>query len=173
MHFRIVVIGSDVAAQLEPYRFREKKLQDPFDAIFEETGSGKWDQWEIGGRWKDFFILKNGKRATTAAKAEIDFEAIQAEHVDKIRRYKERAGRATRNLGGGGSTALDEIRAVDIWVSQAAWRPFAVVRDSGWYELGELILERPEEESKRVGLMNRLLGEIGDTTVLTVVDCHI
>jgi hypothetical protein len=38
----------------------------------------KWDWWVVGGRWPDFLLLKNGKRADWARKGDIDFAAMRA-----------------------------------------------------------------------------------------------
>lgn len=51
----------------------------------------KWDWYVLGGRWSNFLVLKNGNRADSAKKSEIDFQAMRqnaavaaAEKYDKF-----------------------------------------------------------------------------------------
>lgn len=49
--------------------------------------NAKWDWWTTGGRWSGFLLLKNGERANSALKADIDFEKKiqEGEEAAKIR----------------------------------------------------------------------------------------
>ncbi len=45
--------------------------------------NSKWDWYSVGGRWSDFFILKNGEKSDCAMKKDIDFESIRNEAAFK------------------------------------------------------------------------------------------
>jgi hypothetical protein len=49
------------------------------DVIRRTNPNKKWDWYVIGGRWKDFLLLKNGKRADWAYKEDIDFDGMRDE----------------------------------------------------------------------------------------------
>ena len=52
--------------------------------------NGKWDWYSLGGRWKDYLLLKDGTTADEAMKKEIDFEGmINEQKKDYIDLYKE------------------------------------------------------------------------------------
>lgn len=52
--------------------------------------NSKWDWYSIGGRWSDFFKLKNGKYADEAKKSDIDFQSMRDDAKAKaLKRYAE------------------------------------------------------------------------------------
>jgi len=65
-HFSVLVIGKNIKKQLEP--FYESSWGD---------AEKKWDWYQIGGRWKNFFKLKNGEFANSAALKDIDFDGMR------------------------------------------------------------------------------------------------
>ena len=51
--------------------------------IERDTPNGKWDGFQLGGRWSDFFLLYSGERTHTAVLKEIDFSGMARECVEK------------------------------------------------------------------------------------------
>ena len=48
----------------------------------------RWDWYEIGGRWKDKLLLKNGTLKNSAVKSDIDFETIRKEYnIESKKKY--------------------------------------------------------------------------------------
>lgn len=50
--------------QIEDGKYKVVRRTNPND---------KWDWWEIGGRWSDFFLLNSGEKSNYARKRDIDF----------------------------------------------------------------------------------------------------
>lgn len=48
--------------------------------------NAKWDWYRIGGRWQDFYLLKNGRRFCLAQKGAIDFEKMREGARNKVGR---------------------------------------------------------------------------------------
>ena len=93
----------------------------------------KWDWYEIGGRWKDNLVLKNGKNADSATKGEIDW-----------------------NTTG---------------------RLFGILVDGKWHEQAEMgwwgMTRKEKNEKDWIKKYNKLISDLPDSTLITVVDCHI
>lgn len=51
--------------------------------IERDTPNGKWDGFQLGGRWSDFFLLYSGERTHTAMLKDIDFSGMTRECVEK------------------------------------------------------------------------------------------
>ena len=55
---------------------------------FAENPNKKWDLWELGGRWSNFLLLKNGLKANAAQVQDIDFEGMRsAAELEEAKRY--------------------------------------------------------------------------------------
>lgn len=50
----------------------------------------KWDWWTVGGRWSGFLLLRDGGRSNSARVADIDFDGMRRDHVEKeLARYRQ------------------------------------------------------------------------------------
>lgn len=94
MHFPLLVIAAehdDLDALLWPYcqnnddhGYCEFEENDEFD-VDPETGrrgywwnpDTEWDWWEIGGRWPNQLVLKDGTRANRARIVDLDLDALR------------------------------------------------------------------------------------------------
>jgi len=186
-HFAVLVVGEDIAKQLQPYHeFECTGIDDQYVqeidvteeckkhgldwygledktvtneaqidrknkhkygfAIIDNKGNlvkavnrtnpnKKWDWWTIGGRWSDYFLLKDGTRASYGLKKEIDF----AETMKVC--------------------------------------TFAVVKESQWYEKGEMgwwaIVNNQKDLDVWRKEFHSLIENLSEETLLTIVDCHI
>jgi hypothetical protein len=70
-HFTVLVIGDNPEKQLAPFK----------EDLYDNTNpNGKWDWYSLGGRWSDFFKIKNKETCLDCAlKKDIDFEGMKAE----------------------------------------------------------------------------------------------
>lgn len=86
------------SAQLAALRMRLKEISEEEgreykidgDRVVKETTynpQSKWDWYEVGGRWSGFFTLKDGSKADSATKGEIDFEGMRKHEEDEARKY--------------------------------------------------------------------------------------
>lgn len=55
-------------------------------AIDRTNPNGKWDWWEVGGRWNGFLWLTNGQRADSAEKGDVDTAAMEQHVADEARK---------------------------------------------------------------------------------------
>ena len=53
--------------------------EDNVTVINRTNPNAKWDYWKIGGRWNEFFPLRNGLKANQATIGEIDFDQARLE----------------------------------------------------------------------------------------------
>lgn len=122
---------------------------DEEQCVFDEEGNivkiirltnpnAQWDWYEVGGRWKNFFLLKDGSRADQAEKGEIDW--------DKMRELNEDT-------------------------------TFSVVKNRKWFERGSMgwwgIVSDEKDQEKWTAEFRKLIDELSDNELLTLVDCHI
>jgi hypothetical protein len=128
--------------------------------------SAKWDWYAIGGRWSDFFTLKDGTKADVARKGDVDVNYMRGE-----------AGAAA---GEEWDKAEDYMIPREEYVERArskALMTFAFVKDKMWNERGDMGWwgcvsdEKPVDEW--VAAFNKMFDELPDNTLLTLVDCHI
>lgn len=271
-HFAVLVVGEDIAKQLQPYHeFECTEIDDQYVqeidvteeckkhgldwygledktvtneaqidrknkhkygfAIIDNKGNlvkavnrtnpnKKWDWWTIGGRWSDYFLLKDGTRASYGFKKEIDFEtmkegaglragnlydevyAVIGDAFEKFIPWKtmmlvhknnfEQAQKeyskqtAIKRLRKNRDLALRVIGLEDFLISREEYVQnakddiictFAVVKDSQWYEKGEMGWWEMVDDEKDPDVWRKefhsLIENLSEETLLTIVDCHI
>ena len=202
-HFVVLVIGKDPEKQLEPYwelDLPTKKLGNDPRAVFEvkivedrseetfnqwkeenpglnkkynyenatewlkewhgfilKKGSGygyyhnpnaKWDGFEIGGRWTGYFELKEGKSGIVGT------PGLMTEPAKK--------------------GFVDQVKKGDV---KNIKTPSAVVKNGIWFERGEMswfgIVTNEKEKDSWEEEFRKLLEDVSNNTLLTVIDCHI
>jgi len=197
-HFTVLVIGDNIEDQLAPYdekleteeyfekEVSEKEIKEFVDfyaekspenkklsveELYKKVGEdwnyncwrfedgkineystynpdSKWDWWVVGGRWRGYFKLKEGK---------------------------------TGELGESGLGDNDPEYDADIALKgdiDGKIQPtFAVVKDGEWYEKGNMgwwgIVSNRKEQKDWDKEFERLLKDVSDDTLLTIIDCHI
>jgi len=102
--------------------------------------NNKWDWWQIGGRWANFFLLKRGQGyADSALKGRIDFTGMRIDAVSKASAHWREVRVAT---GGLGWTSFDDLK-VKFGINQNG--PFDEVREAYWSQPALAILtEHPK-----------------------------
>jgi len=163
----------------------------------------KWDWYVIGGRWSGFFILKNGakgklgesgfsdrkkenenfNRADQALKKDIDWDAMRQDQVNKAKKiWQEIIVEKKGNLPPEMISFIYGINPDDTlekFIEKRDKFPstFAVLKDGKWYEKGEMgwwgitTNEKPEDQWNTE--FQKLIEDLPDDTLLTIVDCHI
>lgn len=56
------------------YRMRNGEV---VEVIRRTNPNSKWDGWNVGGRWRNFFLLKDGNYSSFAKKSDIDIEKMR------------------------------------------------------------------------------------------------
>lgn len=92
-HF-VVVCATHTSDELEldellaPYdeNLEVEESEDDEGNTYMYNPDAKWDWWTVGGRWSDYFILKDGTKANSAQKSEIDFKTKRSELVASARK---------------------------------------------------------------------------------------
>lgn len=82
---------------------------EPVKFINRTNKNAKWDWWVEGGRWGDWLKLKDGRRADSARKGDIDFESMRDEAGAKAAADWDKAATAT-----GGQTWLSWVHMRDV-----------------------------------------------------------
>lgn len=192
-------------------------------AVNRTNPNKQWDWWVAGGRWSNSLKLKDGTKADSAIKANIDFEGMRdeagseaAEARDKAEAAKVAAGlahetiweswehvREVRHKGDieaarafyQGQPAVQAVRKVfdnpfydvdqhlmprDQYIQKArdgAVVFYAMVKDSKWLAKGEMgwfgMSDDKVSQEDWNREVNKMLDELPDDTLITVVDCHI
>ena len=150
-----------------------------------------WDWYIIGGRWLGYFKLKKGRKGTLgrcgtggnrptyeadqARKGDIDFDRMR--RAEKLRsHYRKKVVQVKKVVSFwtygvcGNDTKNNYIK----WQSSIA--TFAVVKNGQWYErgMGWFGMTRNEKPyDVWYEEFDKLLADVPDDTMLTVVDCHI
>ena len=157
----------------------------------------KWDWYRIGGRWSDFFILKQGaeglvgspplctesptdlRAADQARKCDIDWEAMQERGRREAEKKWELAMQKAypyREQWGYGLYPTDTKQSFTAREGRLAGTTFAVLMDGNWVERveGGWTPEGPSEKSMSEWHQKfmSLLEKIPNDAVLTLVDCH-
>lgn len=144
MHYKTLVIGPSVEAQLEP--FDEAIVVAPYVDEHGETTTAspdaRFDWWVIGGGWSPALVRTDGTEGDTARKGDVDFVALEA-----------RDGRPF------------SVHAV---VAEGVWRE---PERTGTTDFGVTVATEEDLAAWRVWVEMFLHG-LPDQAVLTVVDCH-
>ena len=157
----------------------------------------KWDWYEIGGRWSDELILRNGKKADQAYVRNIDFKKMfeatpeQLEYANTFWKYyvegEEYPGTKEELESKIGHPFYrqeyykEKYKTLAGYIkAQSEWHTYAVVdADGSWHEPGEMgwwgiSSASIDAESKwESEFYERFIKDLPPDTVLTVVDCHI
>lgn len=159
--------------------------------------NAKWDWYQIGGRWSGFFKLKpntSGKLgeksfmvegdiptgyADQARKGDIDWEGMCKEGYEHAEKDWDKAHNLEANDEGRYFTyGIKKDDTKESFCKRCSSPcTFAVLKDGVWYERGEMgwwaCVSNEKEESEWEEEFNKLIENLPDDTLLTVVDCHI
>ena len=155
----------------------------------------KWDWYEMGGRWSGFFKLKEGASGKIgkpgvfnnnprsgyvdqAFKKDIDFEGMIK---DSIKIYEEtwensRNEKDIVTLYYKYGIQKDDTKESYIKRGSSI-STFAILFEGKWYEKGNMgwwgLVSNEKDENEWDDEFNKLLNNLPDDTLLTLVDCHI
>lgn len=200
-----------------PHKFGYAIVKDGqlIKAVNRTNPNKQWDLWVVGGRWSNSLTLKDGTKADSAIKANIDFDAMRNEAGNEAAARWDKAAEAH---GGqtwepwsevgprtsyddvarktyNGQPAVEAMRKVfdnpfhsldqyltprDQFVQQArdgAAVFYALVKDSKWLAKGEMgwfgMSDDKVSQEDWNREVNKMLDDLPDDTLITVVDCHI
>lgn len=124
----------------------------------------KWDWYSIGGRWRGYFKLKDGKEGRQGVPGVFDNETLVQGGVDQ-------ALKGDIDFVG---TLEAHKKAWDNTISIAT---HAVVKDGKWYEVGSMgwwgMVTNKKDENEWDAEFEKLVYSLPDDVLLTVFDCHI
>jgi len=163
--------------------------------------NAKWDWYQVGGRFSGFFRLKDGKKGNFGEKSWTNKEKeISPEYCDQALKgdidfdfmIKENIERAKKNWD---ESKTDKdciknptllffkygIRKDDTFESylerESSISTFAVLKDGVWYGRGRMgwwgVVSDEKDDNVWNNEFNKLIEELSDDTLLTIVDCHI
>jgi len=158
--------------------------------------NSKWDWYVIGGRWRGSFKLKPGCQGELgspgafnndpqhegwvdqACKGDIDWDTMKEAQKKNLEETWEKAQSHDARDRYIRYNIDEDITTKEQYISNnLGFSTFAVLKDGEWFERGEMgwwgIATNEKENDKWQRELNKLLEEIDDDTLLTVVDCHI
>lgn len=162
----------------------------------------KWDWYSVGGRWSGYFTLKNGaegslgepgiygreeenekpNKADQAKKGDIDWQAMKDEKLVRARKTWEEVQSKEDQIPSQMkylTYGITDDDTLDTYLKRIDKFPttYAVVKDGKWYEKGEMgwwgISTNEKSDSEWDTEFKKLIDDLPDDTLLTIVDCHI
>lgn len=82
------------------YAIVDENTGEILKAVNRTNPNSKWDWYVVGGRWKDFLRLKNGRMADKAKLEDIDLSGMRKEAAEKAGNKWDRAHAAKLAAGG-------------------------------------------------------------------------
>jgi len=149
--------------------------------------NAKWDWYTLGGRWCDFFTLKNGTSSDQIEKREIDFEAMllkqRKEAValwDETKKMLATALKEGKDIESQLAYGYDREKddTLDSYIKKSVGlSTFAVLKDGNWYEKGKMgwwgcVSDEKDSDSWDRELV-KLIKESPEDTLFSLYDCHI
>jgi len=143
-----------------------------------ENPNCKWDWYVLGGRWSDFFKLKDGSRVDKAIKSDIDFEGTVEDSVKEAKANWEEAKKeddiGMRYFHYGISKGDSEESYIK---DCSEITTFAFLKDGEWYEKGEMgwfaCVSNEKDPAQWSNDFNKMLSDLPEDTLLSLYDCHI
>lgn len=135
-------------------RFYEPEDIDENGGVYSTYNpNSKWDWYQLGGRWRGFYKLKDGKTGELGQLSWANDEPV------------------------GDNTADSALKGNIDFENIDQYRTFAVVKDGVWYERGEMgwwgIVINPKSGDAWDEEFDKLISNLPDDTLLSVYDCHI
>ncbi len=175
------------------YRFHDGRWQE--ESTY--NPKSKWDWYSIGGRWQGYFRTKKPVSETDQAnlgtpgafggdphldveweadsilKGDIDFKGMQASAIlEAEERYDKYEADGDAMLFW---PKKHRERSEYLADFQTPWIPYAIVKDGEWYEKGTMgwWAVSSNEDPNWPKEAQKMIDEIPDDVLVTMVDCHI
>lgn len=141
--------------------------------------NGKWDWYVLGGRWDNYFKLKNGTYSNQALKGDIDFEGMEKEAADKaLITWEEAFSKNLDDTQRYFSYGISKDDTKESYIESCkSISTFAVLKDGNWYEKGKMgwwcsVADEMKPEEWKAEF-HKMLQSVSDDTLLSLYDCHI
>lgn len=149
-----------------------------------ENPNRKWDWYEVGGRWSNSILTKNGQWTDSCKIKDIDFEGMKNTRIENAVRAWTEIEKILQN----GETDSFELRfnygyqegiTKEEYVKQRAYSlsSYCFLKDRTWYEKGEMgwfgIGMNEKDTSDWQEELEDLILNLDPEETLTIVDCHI
>lgn len=139
--------------------------------------NSKWDWYEVGGRWKEMLIDKDGNKTNSALIKDIDWNAMKKENEQSLPPYEKylKSSFYSKEYMKKIYPNEDEYKRKMLKFQTYA----ALMPDGEWLEPGTMgwwgiSSATPEQESKFIDdYEENILKKVDKDWRLTIVDCHI
>ena len=141
--------------------------------------NAKWDWYVLGGRWADFFTLKDGSTSNQSLKKDIDFEAMILKQRKEAERLWDKSEEVIANAKRDGrdfkSVLLYRYERKDTDTkdsfinSHLGFSVFSVLKYGTWYEKDT----NSDSEILWKKELVKLIEDVPRDTLLSLYDCHI
>lgn len=150
--------------------------------------NSKWDWYSLGGRWKDFFTLKDGTKADEAQLKDIDFDKMLEERLEEGEKSWEESETYIReqklkdmSINDGtlyfqyGRGAKDTKESFMKGYQGVA--VFSILKEGKWFEKGNMgwwgCVSDEKVADKWQDELTAVLDGVSPDTKISLYDCHI
>jgi hypothetical protein len=77
-------LRDEFPAELTWIKFIGESIDEKGGELSTYNPKSKWDWWTVGGRWSGVLVLRDGTRADSALKSEVDWPATRADDKNRV-----------------------------------------------------------------------------------------
>ena len=142
-----------------------------------ENPNAKWDWYEIGGRWSNMLLTKDGIKVDYAKLKYIDWELIKARNIENAERVWNSNPQGIERLFSG----IEKNDTKESFIKRnSEFTTYAVITPDGkWHSKGNMgwfgISDESEEEANKWAdnFYDAFIRNADQELMLVIVDCHI
>lgn len=142
-----------------------------------ENPNAKWDWYEIGGRWSNMILRKNGRKSNYARLKDIDWDEMANRSRKKAEEIWDSNPQGIERYFSG--IKKDDTKETYI-KRETEFQTYAVITPDGeWHAKGEMgwfgCSSESNEESTQwnLGFYDMFIKDSDQELILVIVDCHI
>ena len=135
--------------------------------LYAYNPEGRWDWYEIGGRWTDCLPLKDGETADYAPLKDINFDGSDEAYYGQLNYWH---NHVINNDDDEAKRLKEKYNAETYAKSMCKFHTCAVIHDGKWEESEEIF---STDEDWVINFYDRFIKHRDPEDVLYVVDCHV
>ncbi len=154
-----------------------KKNEETGKYGYWENPNAKWDWYQVGGRWRNSLLMKDGSKCNCTELKNIDWDTMKDKSIKNAEKIWDSNPQGIERYFSG--IEKDDTR--ESYISrQSEFTTYAVITPDGeWHSKGKMgwfgFSSETSEESTNWNLSfyDRFIKDSDQDLILTIVDCHI